>query len=197
MSHLLLFIPEVREFVEEISRSGTWNGKALEGFVVHTTIRTPPTDGKAGTDMSPYPPGSSFFFKFKFDKPYMMYRNWHEIAKLLLLRGKGAKFLKNEMKLPEIKIHVKWVQREIQNHPKLFEGYSKGHGIISTCEQSLEWLETEEGKKGKKQVEADEEVKRTSDKTYGKTIIIPIAVPGPFYLYSSKNSDMPYKVVAH
>jgi len=36
----------------------------------------------------------------------------------------------------------------------------------------------EEGKKGKKQVETDEEVKRTSDKTYGKTVIMPIAVPG-------------------
>ena len=197
MSHLLLFIPKVREFAEEIGCSGTWNGKALEGFVVCTTIRTPPTDGKAGTDTSPYPPGSSFFFKFKLDELYMMYRDWHEIAKLLLSRGKGTKLPKNEMKRPEMKIHIKWVQREIQKHLKLFDGYSKGHGIISTREQSLEWLETEEGKKGKKQVEADEEVKRTSDKTYGKTIIIPITVPGPFYLYSSKNSDMPYEVVAY
>jgi tRNA ligase len=175
---VLSSIPEVKEFAEEIGRSGTWNGEALEGFVVRTTVRTPPTDGKARTDASPYSPGSSFFFKIKFDEPYMMYRDWREITKSLLSRGESAKLPKNKMKRPETKIYVEWVRREIKNHPKLFEGYSKGHGIISTRERFLEWLETEDGKTGKKQVEADEAFIRTSDKAYGKTVIMPIAVPG-------------------
>jgi tRNA ligase len=108
----------------------------------------------------------------------MMYRDWREITKSLLSRGESAKLPKNKMKRPETKIYVEWVRREIKNHPKLFEGYSKGHGIISTRERFLEWLETEDGKKGKKQVEADEAFIRTSDKAYGKTVIMPIAVPG-------------------
>jgi len=45
---------------------------------------------------------------------------------------------------------VRW---EIKDHPKLFEGYTKGHGIITV----LRVLETQEGKRGKKQTEADEE----------------------------------------
>ena len=178
MSHMLSSIPEVREFAEEIGRSGTWNGEALEGFVVRTTVCTPPTDGKAPTDASPYAPGSSSFFKIKFDEPYMMYRDWREITKSLLSRGESAKLPKNKMKRPETKIYVEWVRREIKNHPKLFESYTKGHGIISTRERFLEWLETEEGKQGKKKAETEEEVSQTSDKGYGKTIIMPIAVPG-------------------
>jgi len=178
MSHALSSIPEVREFAEEIGRSGKWNGEALEGFVVRTAVRTPPTDGKARTDASPYAPDSSSFFKIKFDEPYVMYRDWREITKSLLSRGESAKLPKNKMKRPETKIYVEWARREIKNHPKLFEGYSKVHGIISTRERFLEWLETEEGKKGKKKAEAEKEVSWTSDKTYGKTIIMPIAVPG-------------------
>ena len=178
MSHVLSSISEVKEFSEEIGRSGKWNGEALEGFVVRTTVCTPPTDGNARNDASPYAPGSSFFFKIKFDEPYMMYRDWREVTKSLLSRGESAKLPKNKMKRPETKVYVDWVRREIKNHPELFEGYSKGHGIISTRERFLEWLETEEGKRGKKKAETEEEVGQTSDKTYGKTIIMPIAVPG-------------------
>jgi len=87
-------------FADEVSRSGTWNGKALEGFVVCTTIRV-----AAVTDASPLPyANGSFFFKVKFDEPYMVYRDWREITKALLTRSKGAKLLKSKMALPEPKV---------------------------------------------------------------------------------------------
>jgi tRNA ligase len=178
LSYVLPSIPEVKAFAEEIGRSGVWNGEALEGFVVRTTVRSPPTDGKAHADASPYAPGSSFFFKIKFDEPYMMYRDWREITKALLSRGESANLPKNKMTRPETKTYVRWVKREIKDHPKLFENYTKGHGIISTRERFLEWLETEEGKRGRKKAEADEEASLPSHKSFGKTIIMPIAVPG-------------------
>src|SRR6266446_4373609 len=43
-----------------------------------TTIILPPK-GRACADAPPYSPGSSFFFKVKFDKPYLMYCNWQEM----------------------------------------------------------------------------------------------------------------------
>jgi len=177
VSHELSSVTEVQAFTEEISRTGKWNGEALEGFVVRTTVRRPPTNGELA-DASPYAPGSSFFFKIKFDEPYMMYRDWREITKSLLSRAESAKLPKAKMKRPETKTYVEWVKKEIKSNPKLFEGYMKGHGIIASRERFLEWLETEEGRGKKKTAEAGEEAPRSSSGNFGKTVIMPIAVPG-------------------
>jgi hypothetical protein len=58
----------------------------------------------------------------------------HEITKLLLSRGKRVNLPKNKMKCPETKTYIKLVRKKIKNHPKLFEGYTKGHRIITTRE---------------------------------------------------------------
>ena len=177
-SYELPSISKVKSFTEEIGRSGKWNGEALEGFVVRTTVALPPTKGSALADASPYSPGSSFFFKIKFDEPYMMYRDWREITKSLLSKGENANLPKNKMARPETKTYVTWVKGEIKSNPSLFEGYTKGHGIIATRERFLEWLETDEGKKGKRKTEPDKEATQPPGKEFGKTIIMPIAVPG-------------------
>ena len=178
MSHKLPSISEVKAFTEEIGRSGKWNGEALEGFVVRTTVSSPRTKGNANANASPYSPGSSFFFKVKFDEPYMMYRDWREITKSLLSKGESANFPKNKMARPETKVYVAWVKGEIKRNPDLFEGYSKGHGIIATRDRFLQWLETEEGTTGKKKSESEKEATHPPGKEFGKTIIMPIAVPG-------------------
>ena len=40
-SYELQSISKVKSFTEEIGRSGMWNGDALEGFVVRTTVTLP------------------------------------------------------------------------------------------------------------------------------------------------------------
>lgn len=176
-SHELPSIPEVKAFTEAIGEAGKWNGEALEGFVVRTTVSSPKV-GHTRADASPYSPGSSFFFKIKFDEPYMMYRDWRELTKSLLSKGESAKLPMDKMKRPETKTYVEWAKREIKHHPKLFEDYAKGHGIIATRERFLKWLETDEGKREKRNAEADEEATQPLSKVFGKTIIMPIAVPG-------------------
>ena len=59
----------------------------------------------------------------------------------------------------------------------LFDGYTKGHGIIVRRERFLRWLETAEGKKDMGKVESGEVVV-APERKFGKTIIMPIAVPG-------------------
>ena len=178
-------VQEVRTFTDEVGRSGTWNGEALEGFVVRTTVRVAaPANLKDNTSPPPYADGSSFFFKVKFDEPYMMYRDWREITKALLTRGDGAKLPKSKMARPETKVYVNWVKEEIKTRPALFDGYTKGHGIIATRERFLRWLETAEGEKDKGKVESGEEVVAAPEKKFGKTIIMPIAVPGLGALYT-------------
>ena len=96
----------------------------------------------------------------------MTYRDWQE--KFLSAKGPidCVSILKNKMKRPETGVYAKRIKAE-------FEGYLKNKGIIVTRLRYLDWLASEEGNKGIKALEEDEDVK-----TFGKTIIVPVAIPG-------------------
>ncbi|KAH9830093.1 RNA ligase-domain-containing protein [Rhodofomes roseus] len=181
-STVLHSIPEVKSFTEEIGRSGKWNGEPLEGFVVRTRVVNPPTKGGKPASMSPYEPGSSFFFKVKFDEPYMMYRDWREVTKSLLSKGPVLTNVpKGKLRRPETKVYVDWVINEIKRDKSQFNTYTQGKGIIATRERFLKWLESNEGRSAEKKVEEKQDVAGTSGesgKQFGKTIIVPVAVPG-------------------
>ncbi|KAK7469244.1 tRNA ligase [Stygiomarasmius scandens] len=203
-------IEEVQEFTQKVGSDQVWEGQAVEGFVARTHVGTSsasisgdanekmPVEGKdrCGRDgTNPYAPGSTFFFKVKFDEPYMMYRDWREVTKSLLSSRKkqpssfsasSANSLpKNKMKRPETRVYAKWVIGEIQKDPKVFEDFGKGKGIIATRERFLKWTEeTEEGRsamaKAKGRDSAIEKVleERAEVKRYDKTIIVPVGIPG-------------------
>jgi tRNA ligase len=77
------------------------------------------------------------------------------------------------------------VKDDIKRNPSLFESYTKGHGIIATRERFLKWLETDEGKREKRKAEIDKEATQPLGKEFGKTTIMPIAVPGIGYSHPS------------
>ena len=66
---------------------------------------------------------------------------------------------------------------EIKRDKKQFEGYFRNKGIIGTRLRYLDWLAPEEGKKGIKAVEKEEDETK-GVKTFGKTIIVPVAILG-------------------
>jgi tRNA ligase len=74
---------KVKDFTDNVAKTGIWNGEAVEGFVIRTHV-VKPKEGVRETAASPYPPRSTFFFKVKFDEPYMMYRDWREFTETLL-----------------------------------------------------------------------------------------------------------------
>ncbi|KAF8555611.1 hypothetical protein OG21DRAFT_1507500 [Imleria badia] len=170
-------LTEVKEFTDEIAKTGEWKGEPLEGFVVRTGIVDPKPGTTSRDKRPPYPTGSSFFFKVKFDEPYMMYRDWREITKSLL-STKGslndAKLPKSKMKRKETQVYLKWVKNEIQTNRSAFQGYAQGKGIIATRDQFFRWLGTEQGKTD---LTGLEESDKTA-KEFGKTIIVPVAIPG-------------------
>jgi tRNA ligase len=169
-------IKEVRDFTSHIGKIGEWEGEAVEGFVVRTHVTKPSIENNKGK--SPYAPGSSFFFKVKFDEPYMMYRDWRELTKKLLSTSgvlKASALSKGKMKRKETKVYVKWVIEEIRKDRKQFEGYTKGHGIIATRERFLKWYEE---RKASGNLEEGGDEKAVVESTNGKVIIAPIAVPG-------------------
>ena len=106
----------------------------------------------------------------------MMYRDWREVTKILL-NTKGslsdARLPKSKLTRPQTKLYVKWVKAEIGKNHSQFQDFNKGKGIIATRERFLKWMETEEAK----ETVVDEEAS-ASNVTFGKTIILPIAVPG-------------------
>ena len=173
-------IQEVREFCEETGKTGKWNGVAVEGFVVRTSIGPRPEE--TGHDTPPYSPGSSFFFKVKFDEPYMMYRDWREITKSLLSAKQkgniaGARISKAKLKRRETLEYKNWVEKEILRNPKAFVDYQNNRGIIAVREAFLKWRDTPEGERV-----AESMRPATPPPQYGpkptKTVLVPIAVPG-------------------
>ena len=110
-----------------------------------------------------------------------MYRDWREVTKSLLSsKGtmKASNLPKSKMKRTETKVYVKWVIEEIKKHPEEFTEYTKGKGIIATREKFLAWL-AGEGKEELKAVEEQMDLDGKEEaKVFGKTIIVPIAIPG-------------------
>lgn len=177
-SIVLKSVSEVKSFTDQIGLQGKWNGEALEGFVVRTHIGTSGADHR-DRSAPPYGPGSSFFFKVKFDEPYMMYRDWREVTKTLLSKGPTTSNVhKSKLRRPETKVYVKWVIEEIKKDKGQFADYTKGKGIIATRERYFRWLETEDGEQAIENVGALEDGLNESGKVFGKTVIVPVAIPG-------------------
>ena len=170
----------MKAFTDKVGETGIWNGEAIEGFVVRTHLAKYPF-GESAQAATPYKPGSTLFFKVKFDEPYMMYRDWREITKKLL-SAKGpidyVSMPRNKMKRPETKVYVNWIKAEIKRDRKPFEGYLDNKGIIATRLRYLDWLASEDGKKGIEAMKKENEGQPREAKTFGKTIIVPVAIPG-------------------
>ncbi|KAJ3214538.1 hypothetical protein HDU67_001508 [Dinochytrium kinnereticum] len=101
---------EVMNFTAECGQSGSYNGRAVEGFV----IRCRSTEA------------TTVFFKIKYAQPYLMYREWREVTKALLT-NRGDKFKpRHEL----TKKYVEWAKNKIKTDRGLFDGYMKSKGII-------------------------------------------------------------------
>lgn len=124
-------------------------------------------------------PGEPFFWKVKYDDPYLMYREWRELTRKLLaaypdLDGVNPNKLRNE----QSRTYLWWVKREMERDVGKFESWKKGKGIIKTREDFLEWKKGAEAKEVMRtlgqQVEDDEGEKKPFD----RTLLVPIAVQG-------------------
>lgn len=157
--------PELWNFMENCARSGTHNGRSIEGFVVRA--RTPDE--------------RDFLFKFKFEEPYLLYRYMREITnqyinsiqdedvvskkkakkqqkqigareaiKILLDSGSHSSYVthialrqtKHRFILYE---YLKFVEVVFFNNPDLMRNYSLNHGIIGVRKRFLEHYGVREG----------------------------------------------------
>ena len=148
-----------------------------------------------GTDKPPYRPGAPFFFKIKFDEPYLLYRQWREMTRVMLplLDNMGPekeaavwKAVRKKVRRPEVAVYADWCTQTMKADPNLFHGFDRG--VVRVRERFLKWVEHDGSqawasakadnyklKAGKAPLQAP-----TIDRSElpKKHMIVPIAVPG-------------------
>lgn len=167
----------VRTYCEKIEAAGGIeeplpDGKGtrivpVEGFVVRGRKK----DGQ---------PGEPFFWKVKFDHPYLMYREWRELTRKVLSAYPETNVKPSKLRNPQSRLYLWWVDREIQKDFDRFSAWKKGKGIIATREEFLKWMKTDEAKQVAKMLNSKvfEDKEMDKNKDFDKTLIVPVAVQG-------------------
>ncbi|KAI9105614.1 RNA ligase-domain-containing protein [Phlyctochytrium arcticum] len=106
-------IQEVQSFTDECRTSGSYEGRAIEGFVVRCK--------------SQQLAERCVFFKIKYEDPYLMFREWREITNWVIA-GKKRKF---KPRFQLTRQYVDWVEKKLKSDPEMFDQYTQQKGIIA------------------------------------------------------------------
>lgn len=149
-------VADMRAFLERCAETGSWEGRDTEGFV----IRCQKKEHGQYVD---------WFFKYKFEEPYLMYRQWREATKAMIA-GKAPKY-KKHVKITEE--YLDFARRKLAQTPGLAKKYNQNHGIIKLREDFLNYR----GLKGSDIIqaeEADTDLKAVDH----NVILVPVATIG-------------------
>lgn len=118
-------IDAAKAFLENVAETGAYDGRDVEGFV----IRCRKSDNPA---KEPY---EDWFFKFKFEEPYLMYRQWRECTKALIA-SKTPKYKKHKKITEE---YLLFARKRLASNPSLAKAYNQNHGIIALRDEFLKF----------------------------------------------------------
>jgi tRNA ligase len=116
-------IEQVKTFLEEVAETGAHDGRDVEGFVIRCKMSHDPATQ----------PFQDWFFKYKFEEPYLMYRQWRECTKALIA-GKQPKFKKHTKITEE---YLLYARKRLAADPRLGKEYNSNHGIIALRDDFL------------------------------------------------------------
>lgn len=114
-------IEEVKSFLDGIAETGNYDGRDTEGFVIRC-------QSNANTGQ-----WHDWFFKYKFEEPYLMYRQWRECTKAVIA-GKPPKFKKHKKITEE---YLLFARKQLHANPGLGKAYQANHGIIKMRDDFL------------------------------------------------------------
>ncbi|KAG0314332.1 hypothetical protein BGZ99_008208 [Dissophora globulifera] len=183
---------EVKSFTDSVGEAGEYNDRPIEGFVVRCRIKE---DGR------------THFIKIKYDEPYLMYREWREITKMLWAdvkkakaaadaahgsasvprpAGAGAVIPDGESRVKHIKYqltrpYIEFVKALMQEKPELFAEYNKNQGIIAIRDMFLKEWESKASKEQDSLLAVSSPGRKTTDavvEDFERTVLIPIATIG-------------------
>lgn len=118
-------VNQVKTFLDEAAETGAHDGRDVEGFVIRCQMTHDPKK-------VPY---TDWFFKYKFEEPYLMYRQWRECTKSLI-SGKQPRF-KKHIKITEE--YLFYARKRLAADPKLSQLYNQNHGIIGLRDDFLKF----------------------------------------------------------
>jgi tRNA ligase len=115
-------ILQVKKFLDQVAETGAYDGRETEGFVIRCQSRDSPDDA-----------WGDWFFKYKFDEPYLMYRQWRECTKAVIAGGSPK--IRKHKKITEE--YLLYARRRLAQDPNLGKLYNQNHGIIALRDDFL------------------------------------------------------------
>lgn len=109
-------IQTVKTFLERCAETGSWDGRDTEGFVVRCQ--------KKIAHNGLY---EDWFFKYKFEEPYLMYRQWREVTKAVI-SGKAPRYKKHKEITEQ---YLLYARQQLAKDPALGKAFNANHGIIA------------------------------------------------------------------
>lgn len=153
-------IHQVRTFLDKVAETGNYNGRDTEGFVIRCQARE--------TDDAPW---EDWFFKYKFEEPYLMYRQWRECTKQII-GGKPPRYKKHQAITKE---YLEYARKRFLEQPGLAKQYNQNHGIIKLREDFLR----ERGTTGAEIIRQELQNGNMEDKQVkNNVVLVPIATIG-------------------
>ncbi|CAH6720317.1 tRNA ligase [[Candida] jaroonii] len=151
------------DYLKDCETTGSWNGREIEGFVVRCKLKS-----------------EDFFFKYKFEQPYLIYRHFREVTKQwinerpisdILKKYKDEKFI--------ISKYIEFISNYFHEFPQAKERYLQGFGIISLRKLFLESYGLD-SISAMNLFKINEDLKKAApmEELKNKYIIIPIATIG-------------------
>ncbi|KAJ9132029.1 tRNA ligase [Coniochaeta hoffmannii] len=116
-------VDDVKNFLEEVAETGAHSGRDVEGFVIRCKMTHDPNKE----------PFQDWFFKYKFEEPYLMYRQWRECTKAMIA-GRQPRY-KKHAKITEQ--YLEFARKRLATQPGLAKEYNKNHGIIALRNEFL------------------------------------------------------------
>ena len=149
-------LESMKALLEKCAETGSWEGRDTEGFVIRCQKHQ---DGEY----------VDWFFKYKFEEPYLMYRQWREVTKAMIA-GRAPRYKKHIKATNE---YLEFARRQLAQTPGLAKAYNQNHGIIKLRDDFL----NSRGVKGSDIIQA-EEAEDSAKAVDHNVILVPIATIG-------------------
>ncbi|GMG52723.1 unnamed protein product [Ambrosiozyma monospora] len=161
-------VEETFEFLEEASKTGTYQNEEIEGFVVRCHKGN----------------GDDLLFKYKFDEPYMLYRDFRETTKKYLASGVDQVKFPARHKIACMD-YLKFVAPLFENNDQLKKDYLDNKNIVEMRKRYM----NAKGKTGLQLVQEEQSMtlnelkdevyeSRFGGKRHNKYAIVPVATIG-------------------
>ncbi|EGW30166.1 tRNA ligase [Spathaspora passalidarum NRRL Y-27907] len=123
-------VEKLFEFLEKCSETGKYQDREVEGFVIRCKRNN-----------------ADFFFKYKFEQPYLLYRQFREVTRQLIIDDIPIQSVRMKKNKFITKKYLEFVSELFAKQPQLKADFIDGHGIIKVRELFLENLHETNGMK--------------------------------------------------